>query len=299
MNDLRWDDLRTFLAVARGGTLAAAADVLGVNASTVHRRVAALEEALPGVLFERTSRGYLLTSLGEAMLAEAEEVEEAVLSLRRRATGHDRTAQGPVTLTLPETLLDIVAPTLARVQTECPGLRPILRPDDRMLDLGIDADVALRPSNTPPPAAVGRKVGLVAWAIYSTADAGDDPPWLVYTDGTGPVAATAWRRRVHPDVPVLFEVASVGAMARVLACTGAQGLLPCYLGDPDPRFRRRCDPIPEAATDLWLLIHADLRRSARVRALIDLLEPQLERAGPVLAGHQPGPARRASPAERR
>lgn len=288
MDELKWDDLRAFLAVARGGTLAAAAESLGVNASTVHRRMTTLEESLDAVLFDRTSRGYVLTSVGEALVTEAEEVEEAVARVRRTATGHDHTAQGPVTLTLPETLLEVIAPRLAAVQRRCPGLRPVLRADDRVLDLGTDADVALRPSNHPPESAVGRKVGVVAWAVYGTAGGDRGQHWVTYAPGSGPRAATAWRRRVHPDVPVLFEVTSVGAMHRVLGCTGAQGLLPCYLGDPDPRLERRTSVIEEANTDLWFLIHADLRRSARVRALVELLLPELESARGLLDGSSGG-----------
>lgn len=285
MDELRWDDLRAFLAVARGGTLAAAANQLAVNASTVHRRMLALEQALSAVLFERSPRGYVLTSVGEALVAEAEEVEEAVLRVRRAATGHDRSAQGPVVLTLPETLLEVIAPRLAAVQHLCPGLRPVLRADDRMLELGSDADMALRPSNTPPEDAIGRKVGRIAWAVYSSTVApADKDHWVVYEEGADARGSTGWRRRVHPDVPVLFEVSGVGSMHRVLGCTGSRGLLPCYLGDSDPRLQRRSPIIAEADTELWLLVHADLRRSARVRALMDLLLPELEAARPLLAG---------------
>lgn len=284
MSELRWDDLRAFLAVARGGTLAAAAADLGVNASTVHRRMSALEGGLEAVLFDRTPRGYSLTNVGEALVVQAEEVEEAVASVRRTAIGHDRSAQGRVTLTLPETLLEVIAPRLAAVQLQCPGLRPVLRANDRLLDLGAEADVALRPSEHPPESAVGRKVGVIAWAVYSSSASAKSRHWATYVPGAGPRAATAWRRRVHRDVPVLFEVSSVGAMHRVLGCTGAQGLLPCYLGDPDPRFERRTPVIEEANTPLWLLIHADLRRSARVRALLDLLTPELEGARALLDG---------------
>ncbi len=86
--DVRWDDLPAFLAVARAGTLAAAASQLGVNASTVHRRIAALEEALGTTLFDRDPRGYALTGVGEALLPLAEQVEEAVLAAQLRR--HDR-----------------------------------------------------------------------------------------------------------------------------------------------------------------------------------------------------------------
>ncbi len=282
-SDVRWDDLPAFLAVARAGTLAAAASRLGVNASTVHRRIAALEEALGTTLFERDPRGYALTGVGEALLPLAEQVEEAVLAAQRGVLGHDRSAVGPVTITLPESLLPIVTPQLVRVRELAPGLRPILRADDRILDLGSDADLALRPSNEPPLTAVGRKVGTIAWCVYGPSTE-PDLPWVIYSEGSGPAAASAWRRKHHANVPVLLEVSSVGAMHRVLTCTRALGLLPCYLGDPTPSLERVGSPIPEASADFWLLIHADLKRSARVRAMVDLLLPRLEEMAPLLAG---------------
>lgn len=283
-DNLKWDDLRAFLAVARGGTLAAASSALSVNASTVHRRVAALEQALEAELFVRDPRGYALTEVGEALVPRAEEVEEAVLSLRRAATGHDRTARGPVTLTIVETLVSVIAPQLATVRERCPGLQPILRAENRLLSLGTEADVAIRPSVDPPPTAVGRRICKLGWSLYGPAHEAGEVPWVIYAPGEGPTLPPVWRRRHHPDVPVLMSVTSVPAMHRVLCCTRAQGLLPCYLGDPEPKLARRADVIDEIGTDLWLLIHADLRRSARVRALVDLLWPQLEAARPLLEG---------------
>lgn len=284
MQPLKWDDLKVFLAVARSGTLGAAAEQLGINASTVHRRVAQLEEELSVTLFERDPRGYALTGVGEALVPKAEEVEEAILALRRTATGHDRVAQGPVSLTMPETLLGVVAPMLADVCEACPGLRPVLKAEDSVLKLGAQADVALRPSAAPPPSAVGRKIGAIGWALYGPAHDEDPAPWVTYTEDAGPARAVLWTQQQSAQAHPLMEVTSVGAMHRVLTCTRGQGLLPCYLGDPDGRLSRRTDVLSEVSVDLWLLIHADLRRSARVRALVDLLTPKLQAAQPLFAG---------------
>lgn len=285
MDELKWDDLRIFLAVARKGTLSAAAHELGINASTAHRRISALEKSLETTLFEKAPRGYALTGVGEAVLTRAEDVEEAVLSLRRTATGHDRTARGPVTLTTPETLLSLITPQIAEVQKLCPGLRPILRTEDHILNLGEEADIALRPSRSPPQDAVGRRIGTIQWAVYALEE-NQDQPWIIYSKHTGPTAAREWRQKQHPNVPVALEVSSVGAMHHVLQCTRAQGLLPCYMGDLDPHLKRITGIVEEAATDLWLLIHADLRKSARVRALVELLTPRLEATRDLLEGRR-------------
>lgn len=284
MDDLRWDDLRTFLAVARQGTLAAAAERLGVNASTVHRRIAALEEALGAPLFDRDPRGYALTAVGEGMLPEAERVEEGVRGVTRAVTGHDRTPEGPVRLTLPESLLGVVAPHLSAFCDAHPRVVPELLVDSRLFDLGHETDVALRASPWPPELALGRRVGTVAWARYAPAhEPADDLPWLAYL-GMDHVAAVHWQQRHHGKEPVRFGVSGVTAMHRVLCCSRATGLLPCHLGDPEPRLRRVGSPIPEVAVDLWLLVHADLRRSARVRLLVDFLWDRLAADRPLLEG---------------
>lgn len=287
MDDLRWDDLRAFIAVSRAGTLTAAADALDLNPSTVHRRIVALEELLGGPLFERSPRGYAITSLGEALLPTAQEMEEATLALIRKARGHDHAARGPVALTLPESLLGLLAPSLARLSAACPELDLQVRAEHTVLRLGQGADLALRPSTHPPEDTVGRKVGAIAWAVYGPAIDPGDVPWVVYLDGHGPRRAAEWRQTHHPRPTTLAQVTTVGAMARLLTATAAQGLLPCFVGDTDNRLRRRSPVIDEATTDLWLLLHTDLRRSARVRAVVDALVPALEALAPLLRG-EPG-----------
>lgn len=284
----RWDDLRIFLAVARAGTLAAAADVLKVNASTLHRRISSLEHSLDVVLFDRAPRGYALTTLGAELVAHAEEVEEAVFALRRAAVGHDRSARGHVSVTLPGTMVPIVAEALAGLSEVCPDVRPVLIADDRPLSLGEDADIALRAGSNPPEAAVGRRVARIGWGLYCVKRRRVKPEngsWAVYTDNAGPATAIAWRQSQYPGIDVHFVVNSVGAMVDALRAEAVEfGMLPCYAGDRTAALRRVVGPIAEAEVDLWMLIHADLRRSARVRALLDYLGPKLEGLRPQLAG---------------
>lgn len=285
---MRWDDLRVFLAVSRLGTLTAAAAELGMNASTVHRRLAALERSLEAQLFEKGPRGYLLTSAGEALLPRAEGVEEAAFAAVRAVQGHDRDASGEVRLTLTQDLIPLLAPHLVVFRERCPRIRIVLAADDRPLDLGRAADVALRPSTSPPEHAVGRRISALAWCRYAPVDvATDELPWMIYA-GLGHVRAVRWRRRIHPNVDVAMQVDRVSAMCGLLRCTRGQGLLPCYVGDLDPLLRRVGAPIPDAASELWLLIHADLRRAARVRALVDFLVPRLVAQRALLEGTVPG-----------
>lgn len=279
----RWDDLRHFLAVARRGTLTSAAEELGLNASTLHRRLAALEQQVGAALFEKGPRGYRLSAVGEALLPRAEEVEESIYAAQRAVVGHDQQVSGDVRVTLPVDFLPVLGPHLVAFRSLCTGVHPIVLADSALLDLGKKADIALRPTQLPPESAVGRRLTEVRWCRYAPKSAGEgELPWLHYL-GLEHVPPVAWRRKTFADGAPLMSVEHVAAMHLLLRCTPAQGLLPCFLGDPDPQLRRVGQPA-EGTTTLWLLIHADLRKSARVRALVDFLVPRLLAQRPLFMG---------------
>lgn len=266
---MNWGGLHTFLAVARAGTLTEAADSLGLNPSTLHRRVARLEEDQGVRLFEKGPGGYRLTLVGEALLPHAEAAEEAVLAASRVVRGHDRDPVGEVRLTMTNDLLGLVAPLLLAFRDDHPRITVVLTAGDRVLDLGRQADVALRLGPTPAASTVGRKIAPVAWARYGSAG---DAPWMGYV---------AMARVPEPTAPPMLCVDTVSAMSAVLGCVRGQGWLPCFVGDG--ALPRLCDPI-ELGDHFWVLVHADLRRAARVRALIDFLAPRLEDCRARFAG---------------
>jgi DNA-binding transcriptional LysR family regulator len=281
-----WDDIALFLAVAREGSLSAAARTLGIHVSTVQRRLGGLEQTLGATLFDRRPDGYALTSVGEAMVPHAERLEADAAALHRAVGGHDRSLSGPVRFTLPASLLGVVAPHLAAFHEAHPGVRPEMLVDARVYDLGRETDVALRPG-TPPERAVGRRVADEAWAVYGPVDAEGELPWAVFSE-RAQLPVVRWRRRTWPDVTPILTVNGVDAMHRVLRCVQAQGVLPCYVGDADRRLARRSVLAPDRVP-LWLLVHADLRRSARVRALVDFLHPRLAADRPLIEGER-GPS---------
>lgn len=279
----RWDDLRLFLAVARRGTLTSAAEELGLNASTLHRRLAALEQQVGAALFEKGPRGYRLSAVGEALLPRAEEVEESVYAAQRAVVGHDQQVSGDVRITLPVAFLPVIGPHLVAFRSLCPRVHPIVLADSALLDLGKKADIALRSTQRPPESAVGRRLTEIHWGRYAPRFARDDElPWLHYL-AMGHAPPIAWRRKTFAGARPLMSVEHVASMHALLRCTPAQGLLPCFLGDPDPQLRR-VGELAEGTTTLWLLIHADLRRSARVRALVDFLVPRLLARRPLFLG---------------
>ena len=294
MQDLRWDDVRVFLAVARSGSLTAAAGVLGVNTSTAQRRLIALEATLGTRLFDRHPTGTLPTAAGEALLPHAERVEETLLGGVRAIAGQDRVPRGQVHVTAPEALLAFLVEPLASLRADFPEIDLKVSLSDRFVDLSRrEADVALRPSPSPPEDAAGRRVASVAWAVYrgpaATSTPSDRLPWVCFSDALARLDAARWWTRHHSGEAVLMTVNSVPAMQQVVAAAPCRGTLPCFVGDADPALRRVGTVLPGEASALWLLLHPDLRRTARVRAVVDRLWAVLRRDQDLFEGQRPRP----------
>ncbi len=294
MQDFRWDDVRVFLAVARSGSLTSAASSLGVNTSTAQRRLIALEAALGARLFDRHPTGTLPTAAGEALLPHAEAVEATLLGGIRAIAGQDRVPRGQVHVTAPEALLAFLVEPLASLRADFPEIDLKVSLSDRFVDLSRrEADVALRPSPSPPQDAAGRRVASVAWAVYrgpaTDAASPDSLPWVCFSDALSRLDAARWWTQNHSGEEVLMTVNSVPAMQQVVAAASCRGTLPCFVGDADPALRRVGPILPGTPSTLWLLLHPDLRRTARVRAVVDRLWAVLRHDQDLFEGHRPRP----------
>src|SRR5688572_24132186 len=170
MNSFDWNDLRYFLAVARTGSTIAAAKNLGVNQSTVQRRLAVLEEAIGRKLVERLPAGYRLTDFGEELRPHAEAVEAAVANLDRKIASADTAPTGTVRLTCSEGMAYRFIPRMLDVfHTRYPALRVDLIIADRYFDLAKgEADIALRAGESKDSALISRKLADTPWAIYAS-----------------------------------------------------------------------------------------------------------------------------------
>lgn len=287
-----WDDLRLFLAVARAGSLSGAARALGVNHSTVFRRIGAFEEMLGVRLFDRQPNGYVLTAAGEEMRDTALRIEEEITALGRKITGQDLRLSGTVRITTVDMLaLGLLPRHIASFRRTYPGIEVELIVGNVTLNLSRrEADVALRVGNEPPETLFGRRVGRLAFAVYGSASAYanstgtrlEEQPWI----GFDAEHEALVRRFAHflPEVRPVYRVNSVAAA--IAAARAGIGLapLPCGLADLDPDLVRIA-PLPDTFTlDLWLLTHEDLRRTARIRAFLDFLAAALAKEAPLLEG---------------
>ncbi|GAA0573228.1 LysR family transcriptional regulator [Halomonas salifodinae] len=279
---LAWDDLRLFLAIARSGTLAGAARTLGVNHSTVFRRLNAMEEGLEVRLFERLPEGYVPTAAGEALRGRAERVEEETQAIERELSGQDVRLSGRVRLTTTDTLANgFLAPVLKGFVEAYPGIELELLVVSAFLDLARrEADIAIRPTQAPPETLVGRKLGSIRWGLYGARDYLRQRPVLVDPACPGEhrfiggnemirhIASSRWLDEQVPASAVALRTNSVVAAMGAARAGAGLAVLPHYMARQEPSLECVWEIGPEVATDLWLLTHPDLRHSARIRAFM-------------------------------
>lgn len=281
-----WDDLRYIRALGTAGTLAGAAQALGVHHSTVFRRMGRIEAGLGVRLFDRRRDGVSLTPAGEEAVATAERLGVEVDELERRLAGRDTSPTGNVRLTTTDTLLEgVLGPLLAEFRRRYPGIRLEIAVGNPFLSLSRrDSDVALRPTATPQETLVGRRIADVATAIYGAREYLAEAPgtdtlaehaWIAPDESLAHLKSAHWLRTQLPGVEPVLRCNSLTAM--LAAARGGGGLvaLPCFMGDRARELVRVREPLPEFTVGLWLLTHRDLRHVARVRALLDYLHEAL------------------------
>lgn len=298
-----WNDLRLVLAIARNGNLTGAAKELAVNHSTAFRRLGALEETLGVRLFERLPGGiYAPTQAGERMAATAERIETETAALDREIVGRDRSLTGRLRVTSSETLAyRLLTAQIARFRQVHPGIVVELVIDNRILSLSRrEADIALRVSRPREGDLHGRKLSDVAWTAYgskglvegvapvrSPADLAAFPV-IGWEEGARGINAADWLAEHVPPSAFAYRTNSiVNQLVAAKAGIGA-AVLPCYLGDAEPDLIRLVpEPIPELGRELWIVTHADLRRTGRVRAFLDVVGEGLAAERPLLTGLRP------------
>ena len=278
-----WDDLRYFLAVAHGGSLAAAARQLKVTHSTALRRVAALEERLGARLFDRTPGGYRLTATGRDVLVRAEEVEAATLAIERQADGVDRALEGEVRVTTSSVMARQLTAALALFRQRHPAIvLNVLVTEDVLSLANRQADVAIRVSAAPEPYLVGRRLMdlpfvAVASEPYLAGRAQDElaaHDWIVLDDGEDhPI--TAWTSAHVPAGRVVLRTNSPTLVVDAVRAGLGAGLIAAATADQLPELARLPGGEADFGLGIWALTHADLRAVPRIRALLDFLADEM------------------------
>jgi len=289
MTPADWDDLRFFLAFARAGSMQGAAKSLGVNQSTVQRRIAALEQRLNRRLLERHLGGYRLTELAQELRPAAERVEAAVAAFDRQLAANDKGVTGTLRLTCGSHLASRLqrTPLIARFEARHPGLRVELVISDRFLDLSKgEADIAIRLGAPSDEALAGRKIVEASWSIYASrgyvarlgkpASTGDLSGHLVVgCDGSiTNYPGARWARSVVPPATVAARSDSWQGLIQSVKAGAGLAAMPRWQGDSDSELVRVIDDIG-LTVPYYLLMHGDMRHVPRVRAFADYLASEI------------------------
>jgi molybdate transport repressor ModE-like protein len=292
---MNWDDLRLFLAVARAGSISGGAKQLGVQHSTVSRRLRKLEEKLGTRLIERKRSGYELTPAGENVKQVAVQIESDVLGVDGTLCGSDSHLTGPLRVTAINNMASsILMPMFASFCKAFPriDLHVVVSNSDASLSQR-EADLAIRLTNTPTDTLIGKKLVTVASTIYGSRayleqvrSAGEEPDWIgVECCGFH----KAWTKDACGDQTYNFN--SDDTLLTLSAIKEGLGIsyLPCFMGDGDPSLVRYRDPDPAHNLGLWVLVHPDLKRTARVLAFRQHLTASIGEKSALIEGKCPAP----------
>ncbi|AXK67896.1 MULTISPECIES: LysR family transcriptional regulator [Burkholderia] len=283
---MNWDDVRIFLAAHRAGTLRGAAEQLGIDQTTVGRRLGAFERTLGSRLFLRTTGGLVLTDSGRQVLDTAEGMERLAVSFERRSEGADARVAGDVRVTTTDALaVDFVVPAIERLQQRHPDVRVLLSTTTRVLDLARrEADIAVRTTRPDPPDLIVRLLARWDVGLYATRRYlerfGEPRPGSRFAGHDIARYQPGVTQRQHDtlagesaaDGRIVAELDSSLMLATFVRAGLALGELPTYLARRDPELvrvwpgRQRAQPY-----ETWLVLHQDLARTARVRVVVDAL----------------------------
>lgn len=289
---LPWSDLRLVLAIRREGSLRAAAKALRISHPTLSRRIAELQEGLGVNLFEREGRQLRLTSAGEDLCDTAARIELEVDGLGRRIAGRDHRLEGTVRVALSPSMFAALTPALPGFARRHPGIQLEFVTGLALTNLTRrEADVAIRFTDSPPETLMGRKLSRFEQAVYvhrSIATVVDEQPkkpaawpWVDWDESHRHHASSHWvRTTLEPDRVVARCDSSMTLFQLVKAGVGV-GFCPTMLAGPDPDLVRvEVDPaFPVFNRSIWVLTHADLRTTGRIRATMDWLAELLHVEG--------------------
>jgi len=291
MENINWDDIRYCLAVITEGSVTAAAKKLEVNHATVSRRISGLEAVLGAPLFDRSTSGWLITPVGEAVINSAEQINEHVLGIQRTVQVDRQELSGKLRVTALDVCIQrILMPGLKAFSERYPDINIELIASENTFNLaGHEADIAFRTTNEPPPNVLGTKIAKFAYAIY-----GSKELYQRYLQGEQGISGITWMGDGHTVPPwmqktfsgmqVRYRVNSLSIAYDLVAQGFGFALLPCGLGDSDPTLRRIDSDYIEPGMDFWLLSHIDLRTTARIRIFRDFMLDAIQPYIPLIEG---------------
>lgn len=281
---MEWSDLKIFLAIAREGTLGAAARKLGQTQPTMGRRLRALEEAVGQTLFQRTSDGFVLTDEGQAVLGHTERMEEEALAFERQLAGTEAQLEGNLRISSSDWFGHLMlAPVLAEFGRRHPKLSVELLTDARIYSLPRrEADLVFRIAPFDNPEVISRRLMHIPYALYACVGTaaptrGDGAGSRLITMDTAfaEMPDAVWLKRILPNADIRLRSNNREVQANLCAQGGGLAVLPRPLGDRTPGVMAIDIGEAPPGRDTYLGYHRDLKRLARLRALLDLVIERL------------------------
>jgi DNA-binding transcriptional LysR family regulator len=295
-----WNDFRYFLAIARAGSLAGAGRELGVEHTTVGRRLVALEAELGTRLFLRGPDGLVATEAGRRILPLAEEIETRFDAIERRLSGGDDRIEGTVRFSISEAFTGYFVKHFGSLRERHPNLVVQISSGNRSADLMRgEADLAVRAREVTEPDLLARKVAVVGWSLYAAPDyvarkgAPATPEDLCGHDVIGFDESLAntpgglWLGAHSQGANVVMRGNSIVAAINATVCGMGISAVPCVFAEADSRLRR-VTPRVLGGRDVFLVVHPDLARVARVRAVMDFVVELFVRDAALWSGALPG-----------
>jgi DNA-binding transcriptional LysR family regulator len=276
MQNINWDDLRVFLLASKSTSLSAAAELLGINHTTISRRISSLEQQLKGALFDRSKRQWRLTNLGKQVSQEAEPMQQSVTRIERLAFADSKQLQGRLRITAPEACIStLLLPIIQQFETLHPAIDIEIITTTKALDLASsEADIAFRVTNSPDPSLIGCDLGNLGVAVYGTTHNIKQLKTLSNRKNNRKINCLSWtdsppREWIQRDVGDHVKIINTNSMTSMAdMCRNGLGLaqLFCLVGDSYTELERLPNSYYLSSNNLWLLTHVDLRTSIRVRA---------------------------------
>jgi DNA-binding transcriptional LysR family regulator len=295
MHKLDWDSIHYFLEVVRSGSVSGAAQRLGVNQTTVSRRISALEDHLGKPLFVRSGKRWLITTVGEHLIVAAESMAEEANTIERHVMADSQELSGLLRVTVADVCTQRLAmPALSAFTQQYPDIDlEVIATRDELNLAAREADVALRTTDEPPPNLVGKRIGQLAYAVYGTREildcvqndpAGGDVPCITWIgDGS---TRPPWIEKSFPGTRRVYRTSELNLMLQMVSQGMGMAQMPCVFCDPDPLLHRIPARYVERGWGLWVLSHVDLRTTARVRVFRDFLVAELEKRKELIEGEQ-------------